>query len=237
MRKILFIILIILGFCTFLVNAGKLPESFPHAKSEHSFIAYKAFCCSPPFLNSDAGESFFVEGERTQPLPASVLDNIRKLTTVASAEPFLLFKIMTSDQLISICGFSGRNIETADNKAVLAKEYAKQNGLQIGDTIQVKDNYLILSEITDPDTMHVKADIYVSLSEAESIICDGTGLSSSLMNMIYIKSIDKDSYEKAVSEVKNIIGASVRIAGIGNNEERIVKANSCTCKKNAGGNE
>jgi ABC-type lipoprotein release transport system permease subunit len=200
------------------------------------FIAYKPFCCSPPFLNQDANEGFFANGIPSQPLPANLLEEIRRLPSVAEAAPFLLFRVTEDESAMMIGGFDpkdrdvvantscsandlveGRFLAPEDSLSALAEQsFAVIHNLHAGSIVRVKGMIFQIVGVVNPGIRPAKADLYLPIRDAERVIGASASMPvKGLMNIILVESVGAHEHRRAMADAQKILGGSGLISSYG----------------------
>jgi putative ABC transport system permease protein len=192
------------------------------------FISFKPQCCGLPYLPGKK-QNFIANGIPAQPLPVSMLAEIKKIAEVKEASPYLLYKIYddNNEKSLNIGGFeiesattvgntacastdliSGRFLNKSDSSSVLLEEsYAVSNGYYAGQKIKVGGIELTVAGIVNPGIRPAKADIYMLINTAEKII--GRQLNApvkEIMNIVLVESANAHLHYKAMTEVSRLMG-------------------------------
>lgn len=196
------------------------------------FISYKPLCCGLPYINNhEYKQNFVAEGIPSQPLPISLLSDIKKIPEVLDAAPFLLYRIkdeqrgsnfliggidvknniaLKSNSCSATDIISGRFLQEKDSNSVIIEEtYASTNGIRTGSEITIEGNHLNVTGIINSGVRPAKADVYMLYNTAEKII--GSYLDSPLsdvMNIVLVESFNAHSHKKAMKEVNKLMGNS-----------------------------
>jgi putative ABC transport system permease protein len=200
------------------------------------FIAYKPFCCSPPFLNQNANEGFYANGIPSQPLPANLLEEIGRLPSVADAAPFLLFRIADGESTTMIGGIDpskpavlantscsasdiveGRFLAPEDSQKALAEQsFAVVRNLRAGSIFRIKGLAFQIVGVVNPGIRPAKADIYMMIQDAENVIGRSATMPlKGLMNIILVESAGAHVHRQAMNDVQKILGDSGLISTYG----------------------
>ena len=218
-------------------GAGKASGAILNSTGTH-FIAYVPICeggiCPTEII--DAGhEGFYVGTIQTRLLQNSVLQSVKALPSVADAAPFLLFKMRDPKQgnVFTIGGLGpeaslataknscapgdiveGSFLSNDDTQAVMIEAaYAASAHLKLGDTISIANSSFTVKGIVDPGIRPAKADVYMKLSEAETVIrprIRGDFLDNS--SLIMVESRSSHMHDQAMRDVKRVLGDEVLLS-------------------------
>ena len=203
------------------------------------FIAFSPVCCNLPLLKDETHEGFWANGSRSSIMPINLIDTIKKLPTVRDASPLLMFRFKDSTNNVGIiaAGFdpentisvanttcastdlvSGRFITSHDTNAIILEEsFALSRKITVDKSLIVAGTSLLVIGIVNAGIRPVKADIYMSLTQAERIMSQRTwNPIKDEMNIILIESANAKAHEQAVQDVINILG-----------KDKIVSSYSC----------
>lgn len=202
------------------------------AGSAAEFMVYKTFCCSPPILDAESGEGFFVKGEPSQPIPKAALKQIRNLDAVADALPILQFRIREQGRLVCIEGIDTKGIEHSE--AILNAEFAAEMRLGCGDVFRVRGRSYTIKKVVPPCSNFPGLDVFLTCNEAGRLITQGSHASGQeIMNLILVKLAEGADSTQIKEHVKTIVGASSRFAttrcGPKDTSARKTALRSCEC--------
>ena len=221
-----------------LLYSGKSIDSILSNTGTH-FIAFRPFCCGLPYLTQEeAKQNFIANGIQSQPLPLTLLDEVKKIPEVKDAAAFLLYKI---DEAIdhrpaSIGGFdpgagdaiantccsandiiSGRFLQREDHNAVMLEEsYAMAHALSIDSTLTIKGLNFKIVGIVNPGVRPAKADIYLTRPDAEKLISRDLGMPvKDIMNIVLVESANAHVHRIAMESVSRLMGSEGLISTYG----------------------
>jgi putative ABC transport system permease protein len=203
------------------------------------FIAFSPVCCNLPLLKDETHEGFWANGSRSSIMPINLIDTIKKLPTVRDASPLLMFRFKDStnnagiiaggfdpENTISVANttcsstdlVSGRFITSHDTNTIIVEEsFAYSHKIAVGKSLNIAGASLLVVGIVNAGIRPVKADIYMSFTQAERIISRQTWNSlKDEMNIILVESANAQVHEQAVQDVKSILG-----------KDKIVSSYSC----------
>ncbi|MCX5708056.1 MAG: FtsX-like permease family protein [Candidatus Omnitrophica bacterium] len=192
------------------------------------FSVEKQPCC-PVNMSSECSEGFVAMGVSSKLIPAVYVENVKSLPSVKDASPFLLFRFKDDkdNHLFTIGGFdpgravsigstscapndlvSGRFIAARDRLVVMLEmDYANSRGLKTKDTLNINGTDFKIIGIVAPGVRPAKADIYMNIKDAESVI--NKRLSSPIhytedINIIVVEVKSSTVQDEAIQEVKKI---------------------------------
>ncbi len=200
------------------------------------FIAYKPYCCAPPFFDEESDEGFVANGAPSQPLPRELITQISRLRSVADASPFLLFRIHFHKSMMLIGGFdpenamavastscsasdlvSGRFLCAQDTDVVMLEQsFALLHNLKTGASLEIEGKSYQVIGIVNPGIRPAKADVYMVIRETESVLSRSASVPvQDIMNIILVESAGARVHRQAMEDVKNLIGSSGLISTYG----------------------
>jgi putative ABC transport system permease protein len=223
---------------TVLFNGERAADSVLKGTGTH-FTAYYPSCpeelCQDILLDKEH-EGFFVGLTRVRALDESVISTIRAMDSVADAAPFVIFRLSNSGAAVrdfTIGGMppgntvsvranscsaqdlvAGRFLTDGERSSVMLEEqFARSRNLETGRELVIAGKAYAVVGIVDTGIRMAKADVYLTMAEAKVII--NSRLTRPLVNecgMVLVESKDANSHERAVLEVKTILGSSAGIS-------------------------
>jgi ABC-type lipoprotein release transport system permease subunit len=196
------------------------------------FISYKPLCCGLPYIdNNEEERNFIANGISTQPLPLSLINDIKKIPEVLDASPYLLYKLKDekNGNNFLIAGFdindsiavknsgcssndviSGRFLNHKDTSTVILElSYASSNGFKINSLILIGGVKMKIVGIINSGIRPAKADVYMLYKTAEKVI--GNDLNTpieGMMNIVLVESANAYLHSTAIKKVNRILGNS-----------------------------
>jgi putative ABC transport system permease protein len=202
------------------------------------FIAFIPACSgdSCPVSALDAEhEGFYAGTTPTRPLNNSLIDGIKALSSVADAAPCFVYRMINgpSGEALTIAGIlSGESRATATNccsaseivegrfffggnerGVILAHSYAETASLSVGDTLTLGGTPHTVIGTIEAGIKPVKADVYMSIAEAESLIRPRVrGEIADSSNVLMIESAGSNTHKDAMNDVRRVMGAEALLS-------------------------
>ncbi len=205
------------------------------------FIGFTPKCnteyCSAGLVD-EQNEGFLANGGPAKLMSASVVAEIQELSSVADASPFLLFKFNNPQDgsTFTVGGFDpsntisvattccsvtdvvqGRFLLPDDYGLVLLEQsYAVSNFLQAGSRITIAGEEFTVAGIVSPGIRPAKADIYMTLADAERVINKRLLIPlDNQINIVLVESANANVHQQAMKDVSEILGERSLISTYG----------------------
>ena len=196
------------------------------------FIAFMPECVSeecPADLIDPVNEGFVTNGSPSKLLDVSLIEEVKALPTVAGAAPGLYFKMLdpATGKAFTIIGLSdldstavatttcaatdvvtGRFLLPGDRNLVMLEEaFAYARLIPAGLPIDIGGQRFTVAGIIDPGIRPAKADIYMRMDEALSVINSRlyTPIEAK-MNIILVESAGAAVHQQALKDVQRVLG-------------------------------
>lgn len=184
------------------------------------------FCCALP--PDTQRQNFLANGAPSIPMATYVVEQIKRLPTVADASPCLSFKF--DDPQVgsfTVVGFDpantlavgttccspknivqGRFLQPDDTGLVLLEEsFAVTRLLSVGSQITIADTNFKVAGIINPGIRPAKGDVYMTLNEAGQVINEQLKIQLfSVMNIVLVESAGAKVHQQAMEDVSAALG-------------------------------
>jgi len=178
-------------------------------------------------------ENFWANGAPSVPLSTELIEEVRKLPTVADASPCLLFKFEDpaggaftvagldfSDYAVSTtsCAVTdivqGRFLQPSDTGLVLLEEsFAVSKPLPLGSSIAIANTNFKVAGIVNAGIRPAKADVYMNFNEAQQVINKQlVHPIHNAMNIVLVESAGAKVHPQAMEDVTATLGGDSLIS-------------------------
>ncbi len=183
-------------------------------------------------------EGFVASNTPSMLFSRELIEKMNQSPNVKYASPFLSFRIQAdgSDRSLLMAGFDpndmeavtaagcsatnvveGRFLQPGDSGVVLLEQtYAESMKLKSGQTIKLGQKDFRIIGVVSPGTRPAKADVYMSITEAEKVINGRLNRPlNGLVNIVLVDGANSTVHPEAITDVKGILGKNGMVSGYG----------------------